>query len=281
MNIGIFAKTFVKPSLEAVLDAVDQHGLTQVQFNMSCAGLSFLPDFIDPVIAKKIYNETHARNIQIAAVSGTFNMIHPNMEERQLGLKRLHTLAAACKDIGTEVITLCTGTRDPDNMWRKHPGNADNSAWRDLLEIMEHALRIAERYQLILAFEPEPANVIDSAAKGRKLLDEMQSGHLKVVMDAANLFQINNIQQMRETMEEAFYLLGNDIIIAHAKDIRIINGDLEVVAAGEGILDYDTYLKLLHACTFEGALILHGLEEQQAEKSVHFLQQKLQSFNKQ
>ncbi len=53
MDIGIFAKTFAQPSIEAVLDAVHKHGLTVVQFNMSCAGLSSLPDFIDSAIIKK------------------------------------------------------------------------------------------------------------------------------------------------------------------------------------------------------------------------------------
>jgi len=36
---------------------------------MSCAGLSSLPDFIDPVIAKK-FMPKQVKNIQIAAVSG-------------------------------------------------------------------------------------------------------------------------------------------------------------------------------------------------------------------
>ncbi len=206
-------------------------------------------------------------------------MIHPNVEERESGLKRLRTLAAACKDIGTSVITLCTGTKDPDNMWRKHPANSDISAWKDLLETMESALRIAEEYKVALAFGPEPANVVDSAEKGRKLLNEMKSGNLKVVMDASNLFQIDNVQQMQETMDKAFYLLGNDIVIAHAKDIKISNEELEFTAAGEGILDYDAYLKLLHYYQFKGALILHGLDGQQVETSIHFLKQKLQSLN--
>jgi sugar phosphate isomerase/epimerase len=51
--------------------------------------LSSLPDFIDPVIAKKFHAETSKRNIQIAAVSGTFNMIHPDIKERKAGLKGL------------------------------------------------------------------------------------------------------------------------------------------------------------------------------------------------
>ncbi|MEJ7677553.1 MAG: TIM barrel protein [Segetibacter sp.] len=107
----------------------------------------------------------------------------------------------------------------------------------------------------------------------------MKSDNLKVVMDAANLFQINNVQQMQETMDKSFYLLGNDIVIAHAKDIKISNEDLEVVAAGDGILNYDTYLRLLQKYHFKGALILHGLDEQQVETSVDFLKQKFLSLN--
>jgi sugar phosphate isomerase/epimerase len=74
-------------------------------------------------------------------------------------------------------------------------------------------------------------------------------------------------------------LLGDKIIIAHAKDIKINNEELEVVAAGKGVVDYDTYLKLLHAYGFHGALILHGLKMEEVGISVHFLKQKLQTLN--
>ncbi len=40
MQIGIFAKTFVRPTLEATLDAVVAHDLHCLQFNMACAGLA-------------------------------------------------------------------------------------------------------------------------------------------------------------------------------------------------------------------------------------------------
>ena len=43
MQIGIFAKTFVRPTLDATLDAVAAHGVRVVQFNLSCAGLPTLP----------------------------------------------------------------------------------------------------------------------------------------------------------------------------------------------------------------------------------------------
>jgi len=279
MTIGIFAKTFMHPSLEGILHSVHHHGLTQVQFNMSCAGLASMPDYIDPAIAKKIYTETYKRNIRIAAVSGTFNMIHPDVKERESGLKKLRTLAAACAAMETFIITLCTGSRNPGNMWQFHPENNTSSAWNDLLEIMEKALEIAEEYKVILAFEPEPANVVADAHKGKRLLNEMRSKHLKVVMDAANLFQPGNVHAMRETMTEAFDLLGNDIVLAHAKDIQIKNNELEVVAAGKGILDYDGYVELLQEYSFSGALILHGLQEDEVETSIQFLEKKLLHLN--
>jgi hypothetical protein len=54
----------------------------------------------------------------VAAVSGTFNMIDPVRERRDAGMRRLDQLAGACALLGTGIITLCTGTRDPDDMWR-------------------------------------------------------------------------------------------------------------------------------------------------------------------
>ncbi len=37
MRLGIFAKTFTRPTVEEVFDAVRAHGLRCVQFNLSCA----------------------------------------------------------------------------------------------------------------------------------------------------------------------------------------------------------------------------------------------------
>ena len=42
MEIGIFAKTFVRPTLGETLDAVAEHGVRTVQFNLSCVGLPTL-----------------------------------------------------------------------------------------------------------------------------------------------------------------------------------------------------------------------------------------------
>lgn len=273
MRLGIFTKTFARPTVEDVFDAVRAHGLRCVQFNLSCAGVPSLPDEIAPSLITRIREAAQSRDIEMAAVSGTYNMIHPDQEVQQRGLRRLRTLAAACQGLGTGIITLCTGTRDPVNMWHWHPENASSQAWAALLHAMEAALRIAEEEQVTLAFEPERANVVNTAARGHALLAAMQSPRLKVVIDPANLIVPGDERPMRQVLDEAFDLLGEHIVIAHAKDR---GADDTFRAAGEGILDYDHYLRLLQARAFPGPLIIHGLAETQVDTALQFLYDKLQ-----
>jgi sugar phosphate isomerase/epimerase len=275
MEIGIFAKTFSQPALEQTLGEVLRHGLRTVQFNMACAGLPSLPDTIEPQLADRIRAAHESRGIRICAASGTFNMIDPDLDRRRDGLRRLEVLASACARLGTRVITLCTGTRDPLDMWRHHPDNGTFAAWHDLLESLGVALALAERYDLTLAIEPEPANVVDSAPTARRLLDELRAPRLKVVLDAANLIHGRKIAQMPAILDEAFALLGDAIVIAHAKDVVGQGRAMRWAAAGRGLLDYDYYLRLLRRAGFEGPLVLHSLDPDEVAESVRFLKQKL------
>ena len=113
MQLGVFAKTFTRTTVEEMLDAVVAHKLDCIQFNFSSAGLESLPDKIDPSLAKRIGTAVRKRGICMAGVSGTFNMIHPDPKQRADGFRRLEAIAASCQMIGTNLITLCTGTRDP------------------------------------------------------------------------------------------------------------------------------------------------------------------------
>ena len=281
MRIGIFARTFSRPSLESVLDAVVGHDLYETQFNMSVAGLPSMPDEIDEALADRVREAAAERNVTVSAVSGTFNMAHPDERVRRDGLRRLGVIANACERLGTSTITLCTGTRDRENMWRRHPDNGTPEGWRDMLATMQEALKTAEERGVTLAFEPETGNVVDSAQKGRCLLDEIRSPRLKVVMDAANLFDAEDPARLLSRSEgilyEAFELLGDDIVIAHAKDVRVSG---EFVAAGKGDLDYDLYLEHLVEAGYHGPLILHGLGEEEVEGSVSFLREKLDGAGK-
>ena len=272
MRLGIFHKVFERPTLEESLDAVCDAGLTAVQLDLTAAGLD--PAELSDEDCARIREAHEVRGIAVAALSGTFNIIDPDLEQRHNRMEWLDALAAVCTPIGSELITFCTGTRDPDSEWAYHPENESPEAWADMLVAMEESVEIAEARGVTLVFEPEVNNVVDSAAKARQLLDDVPSEHLQVVIDGANLFHEGELPQMREILDEAFDLLGDDIRLAHAKDLEK-DGDAGHQAAGTGVLDYDHYLALLRQCGYDGALILHSLQEGQVADSAAFVRERM------
>ncbi len=271
MEIGIFTKVFERPNLTATLDAVAAAGLRAVQFNMDCAGLPEMPDSIEAELSATIRREFEARQLVMSAVSGTFNIIHPDHAQRALGMRRLRVLAAACPALGTAMITLSTGTRNRENMWRNHPDNSTPEAWQEMVESMGEIAAIGAEYGIIMALEPEVNNVVDSAHKARQLLDTLNSPFVKIVMDGANIFHDGELPQMNSILDDACALLGKDIVLAHAKDLDH-DGDAGHLAAGYGMLDYGHYLRALDRAGYTGPLILHGLSEYQVSTCVDFLQ---------
>jgi len=279
LPIGMLLGTTIRAgTLEARLDAAKATGVDCVQISMDCAGLPQMPDQIPADLPGRMRREAAARGIQIASVTGTFNMTHPDPEQRKLGLRRLRVLAEACPGLGTSAIHICTGTRSTKSMWSPHPDNDLPESWRDMAACVREAADIARQAKVVLAFEPEMSNVVDSARKARRLLDEVGSPHLKVNIDPANLFHKGELPRMKEILEEAFALVGKDIVLAHAKDLDR-DGEAGHRVAGEGLLDYDLYMRLLLASKYTGPILLHSLTEQQVPGCVAFLRKKLSLAN--
>ena len=140
-----------------------------------------------------------SRGIELAAVAGTFfNIIHADPAERARGFARLRALARTAKSLGAPCLTFATGTCHSGSMWAAHPDNDTPAAFEDMLGAMAAAVQIATEHEIVLAFEPEVSNVVDTAAKARRLLDHFDSPFLKVVIDGANLFHIGELPRMRE-----------------------------------------------------------------------------------
>lgn len=272
MQLGIFAKTFSGIDPYTVLQAAAKAGFATVQYNMACSGLPSLPDRIPADVSGAIASASRATGTGIAAVSATYNMIHPDRAVRAAGHRRLDVIAAACKAMGAGIVTLCTGTRDVEDQWRHHPDNQTPEAWRDLLDAMEAAIEIAERHDVTLGIEPELANVVNSAAAAHRLIAEVESHRIGIVLDAANLFETETLDDQRRIVSEAVDLLASRVVMAHAKDRDATGG---FATAGTGVLDYPHYLKRLRAAGFDGPLVTHGLDAGEAAATAAFLRRTL------
>lgn len=268
MRLGIFAKTFPGTDPATVLAAAKAAGFEAVQYNMACSGLAAMPDVLPPAVTQAVADAAGSTGVAIAAVSGTYNMIHPDPAVRLVGLQRLGVLLASAKAMGTRMVTLCTGTRDATDQWRGHPENSSPEAWRDLLAEMEKAIVLAEAQGITLGIEPELANVVDGPARARRLLDTLQSPALGIVLDPANLFEVASDAGRRDIIAGAVDLLGDRIIMAHAKDRDPAGG---FATAGRGVVDFPHFIACLRSAGFDGDLVTHGLTAAEATAVARFL----------
>jgi sugar phosphate isomerase/epimerase len=270
-TIGVLTTEFDAPTFEETVDQIAEHQISCVQLQLGSVihdvptvdalmrGLDVLGDKITEELAAHSRGVLDARGIEVAAVDGTYNMIHPDPVRRARNLEHLVRLINLAPSFGTGIVTLCTGTRD-EIMWRPHDDNQSDAAWADLLAQMRVAAEAAEAAGIQLAFEPEYNNVVNSAKQARRLIDEVGSSAVKVLMDGANLFHQGDLERMQDHLRESFALVGRDIALAHAKDLDH-DGDAGGRAAGTGRLDYSLYLSELRASGFDGAIVLHQLKE--------------------
>ena len=266
MQVGTMSGTFQRPTLEESLDASLEQDIRHLQFNWGSAHPSGpLPEVIDE-IATYARAEFEKRDMVVAAVAGNANMVDIDPDKRQKAIDKVLMIISACAKIGTNVIATCTGSRNPESMWRNHPDNQSEETWKILRNTLEQILPAAEAAGVNIAFEPEYNNVCQNAYLSRRLIDEMASPRLKVVMDAANIFGKDDLSRMTEVLDEAFDLLGDYVAIAHGKDLDH-GGDAGHLAAGTGKLDYEHYVKLLCGLSFDVPIILHGITEEQLPES--------------
>jgi len=268
MQLGVFAKTFPGSEPAGVLAAVRDAGFAVTQFNFACAGLPSMPDDVPAEAIQAIDAAIDASGIGLVALSGTYNMAHPDRAVRDDGLRRLAVVIEAAAKLSTPLVTLCTGTRNAQDQWAHHPDNADPSAWGDMAREMEKALALAELHGVDLGIEPEQANIVTCASDAMRLIAEMGSKRLRIVLDPANLFEQADAAQARAIVADAVERTAGHVAMAHAKD-RFTDG--RFATAGQGVVGFPDFISRLKATGFDGPLVTHGLSAEEAPGVAQFL----------
>jgi len=268
MQIGVFAKTFPGSEPAGVLAAVREAGFAVTQFNLACAGLPSMPDTVPDEAIRAIAAAAKSSGVGLVALSGTYNMAHPDQAVRDDGLRRLAVIVETAASLSIPLVTLCTGTRNAEDQWAHHPDNANPSAWADMAREIEKALQLAERHGVDLGIEPEQANIVTSADDAMRLIGEMGSERLRIVLDPANLFEQANTDEARAIVAAAVERTAGHVSLAHAKD-RFADG--RFATAGQGVVDFADFIARLKATGFDGPLVTHGLSAEEEPGVARFL----------
>ncbi|MEZ4835177.1 MAG: hypothetical protein R2873_24855 [Caldilineaceae bacterium] len=132
MEIGIFSRTFPRPRVEETWTPSKRSRHLRYPVQLPAEGRTIRRVGHRAEDVPHVRQVCDERGIRIA-VSGTYNMIHPDPAVQAAGRAR-HT-SERHRQGWVHAVTLCTGTRDVNSMWRHHPDNDTDEAWRPLASL--------------------------------------------------------------------------------------------------------------------------------------------------
>jgi len=261
LKLAIFTGVYAGLPLEEAVKRIKTDGFSGAVAEYSFADVRFDPLAPDWNAAKKIRDCFERQGIRIVGLYGYYNLVAPDAEKRQRGEARMNFLIANCRRLGSNNISTETGTFNPQSEWDNSPENATEQAYQECRRSLEKLARAAEKTDAVISIEPYWKNVISSAERAERLFRDVQSPALKLVMDPCNCFRKDELPRMKPMLEDIFRRVGNQTVLAHAKDVKAsaTADDTELPAAGKGVLDYPLYLRLLTGLNRELYLAIEHL----------------------
>ncbi len=261
--LGVYSPEIAARSLEELFAKARELGATAMQYNFTSSHGEELPRRVTRQEAERIGRLAKENGVRIAAVNGTFNMLEGEEALRE-DLRRFRALASVLDALSCDSLTLCTGSYSPKGMWVYDPRNQGQEAFDRAVCVTRELLDVARDYGLRLLVETEASNAICTVERTRRYLDALASERVKVILDCANLFPAGTarVDNVRPTIARAFSLLGEDVALAHGKDV--LQAPVPTFTApGLGIVDYPFFFAQLRQVGYQGSLILHGIKSQE------------------
>ena len=247
LTLAIFTGVYAGLPLEEACKKIKSDGFGAVVLEGNFADVRFDPLAPDWEAADKITSCLGRNGIKVVGLYGYYNVVAPNPQIRTRGEQRMQFLIENWKRLGSNNISTETGSFNPKSEWDDSPENATEAAYQQCRASLEKFARLAEKTGAVISIEPYWKNVISSAERAQRLIDDVQSPALKLVMDPCNYFRKADLARMQAMLKDIFQRVGKQTVLAHAKDVKAAADadDTELPASGKGVLDYPLYLRLL------------------------------------
>jgi len=257
LKLGVFTGVYASLPLEEAARRIAADGFHGVVLEYAFADVKFDPWAPDWDKARLITSTLAKHNLKIVGLYGYYNVVDPDAARRQRGEQRMQVLIENWKQFGCPVISTETGTFNDKSEWLESPENATEQGYQACRAALERLTKAAKKTGAVISIETYWRNVIDSIARAQRVLRDVPG--LKLVMDPCNFYRKEDLARMDPMLEEMFRLLGKQIVLAHAKDVKAAADGTDLPASGKGVLDYPLYLRLLAGLNRELPLVIEHL----------------------
>ncbi|WP_339219067.1 sugar phosphate isomerase/epimerase [Paenibacillus sp. FSL H8-0332] len=268
-HLGVRAHDFKRCPLPQLIAKLKEHGFPAIQlalhksFPESVAELGAL----SPGAAAYYGDAFRQAGIKIAVLGCYVNIIDADPAKRAQALSDFNTHLRLARDFGASLVGTETGSVGQGYT----PDNFTEEAFLEVVASVSAMVAEAERFGVTVGIEAGINHPLYTAQLARRLLDTVPSNNLQIILDAANLMTPENYLQQEQIVAEALELLGDRIAVLHLKDFTVKNGSIDIVPAGQGMLNFAPLLRYMkHKCPHIQGL-LESTPEEHLQASAQFL----------
>ncbi|AIQ23073.1 AP endonuclease [Paenibacillus sp. FSL H7-0737] len=271
MHLGVRAHDFTQVPLKDLIEKLQFYNFAHIQFALKKSFPDSTPSLtaISPGTASYYGNVFRQAGIQIAVLGCYVNIVDTDPYKRAQALAEFNTHLRLARDFGASLV----GTETGSVALGYTTDNFTEEAFQQVVTSVKLMVAEAERFGVTVGIEAGLHHPLYSASLTRRLLDEIPSNNLQIILDCANLMSPTNYLHQEAIIMEALKLLGNRIAIIHLKDFIVQDGAIKIVPVGQGWLEFEPILRYMKYERPHIQGILESTPESHLRESISFLQQ--------
>ena len=181
--------------------------------------------------------------LDIAVLGSYFNLANPDPKQLEAIKSKYYAHLRIAPLMGAAMVGTETGA--PNVEYKLDANTHGEEALATFTRNLADVVAEAERRGTTIAIEPVWNHIVYNADRAVRVLRDIGSRNLRIILDPVNLLCLENIDDRDSVIADAIDKLGERVAMVHLKDFIVCDGKLVSVAAGTGNMDYTRILRFM------------------------------------
>ena len=239
MQFGIRLHDAVQAPIEERLKIIKEQGFTCAHVALSKVNSenSVAPEALTPGYAMYLKRLFDKNELDCAVLGCYLNLANPDAAQLKAIQEKYKANIRFAAHLGAGVVGTETGAPNVEYKFEEACWNEESL--QIFIKNLRPVVKYAEQMGVLMAIEPVVRHIVCNPVRARRVLDEIDSPNLRIILDPVNLLESYNYEKQDEIIDEAIELLGRDVAVLHVKDFVIEDGRLVSVPVGQGQCHWD------------------------------------------
>ncbi len=239
MQFGIRLHDAVQAPVGERLRIIKEQGFTcaHVALSKVISENSVAPEALTPGYAMYLKRLFDKNELDCAVLGCYLNLATPDEAQLRETQEKYMANIRFAAHLGAGVVGTETGA--PNVEYRFEEACWNEESLQIFIKNLRPVVKYAEQMGVLVAIEPVVRHIVCNPVRARRVLDEIASPNLRIILDPVNLLESYNYEEQDAIIDEALGLLGKDVAVLHVKDFVIKDGRLVSVPVGQGQCHWD------------------------------------------